>query len=281
MSDKGDNDDQDKKKEPTFPEGYEYLDDLIKGKLNRRAEIDKQLQAASKDRSKPNHHTLKYSPPGFTTGPSGNKERQMEQWKAEKTQIEADINESVELQMNVLETDPETAAQIRQTLMDKMYPNPFEGKGEKELQRVGKVEKDINSSQDYMRVQLKNFREGTPKDPKSPEDIQKESDQTEKDLGNSQEFMQRQIDVFRARNADKPSRSLPKRKRKSNQGCRCRQSFRNRSATPKHWKNQRRNPRRQKGKRISHPTKINRVRVQCHGLCFCRVIGVLWPDDYR
>lgn len=214
MSDQGDNDDQGKKKEPTFPEGYEYLDDLIKGKLNHRAEIDKQLQAASKDASKPNHHTLKYSPPGFTTGPSGNKERQMEQWKAEKTQIEADIYESVELQMNVLETDPETAAQIRQTLMDKMYPNPFEGKGEKELQRVGKVEKDINSSQDYMRAQLKNFREGTPKDPKSPEDIQKESDQTENDLGNSQEFMQRQIDVFRARNADKPSQEPPKEEAK-------------------------------------------------------------------
>ncbi|AYQ30964.1 hypothetical protein [Runella sp. SP2] len=193
MSDKGDNDDQGKKKEPTFPEGYEYLDDLIKGKLNRRAEIDKQLQAASKDASKPNHHTLKYSPPGFTTGPSGNKERQMEQWKAEKTQIEADINESVELQMSVLETDPETAAQIRQTLMDKMYPNPFEGKGEKELQRVGKVEKDVNSSQDFMRNLIKNYREGAPKDPKSPQEIKREAEKSEKEFNNSQGFMQQQL----------------------------------------------------------------------------------------
>ena len=211
MSGKDDNDDKDKKNEPAFPEGYEYLDELIKDRMTRRQEIDKQLEAASKDTSKPNAHTPKYTPPGFTTGrPSANQDFPVQKLKTEKTQLEADINESIELQMHVLETDPQTAAQIRQTLTDKMYPNPFEGKGEKELQQVGKVEKDIDASQDYMRVQLKNFREGAPKDPKSPEDIQKESDQTEKELNNSQEFMQRQIDVFRARNADKPLQEPPK-----------------------------------------------------------------------
>ena len=209
MSGKDDNDN--KNKEPRFPEGYEYLDELIKDSMTRRQEIDKQLEAAAKDTSKPNAHTPKYTPPGFTTGrPSANKDFPVQKLKTEKTQLEADINESIELQMHVLETDPQTAAQIRQTLTDKMYPNPFEGKGEKELQQVGKVEKDIDASQDYMRVQMKNFREGTPKDSKFPEDIQKESDQTEKELNNSQEFMQRQIDVFRTRNADKPLQEPPK-----------------------------------------------------------------------
>lgn len=208
MSGKDDNDD--KKNEPAFPEGYEYLDDLIKERMNRRKEIDKQLEAASKDTSTPNKHTLKYYPPGFTTGrPSANKEFQTEQLKAEKTQIDADIHESVELQIQVLETDPETAKQIRQTLTDKMYPNPFEGKGEKELERVGKMEKDINTSQDYMRVQLKNFREGTPKDTKSPEDIRKESVQTEKEFNDSQEFMQRQIDAVKERGTEKTPEQSP------------------------------------------------------------------------
>lgn len=209
MSGKDDNDD--KNKEPRFPEGYEYLDELIKDRMTHRKEIDKQLEAASKDTSKPNAHTPKYTPPGFTMGrPSANKDFYIGKLQGEKTQIDVGIKQRVEQEMVDLGTDPETAAQIRQTLTDKMYPNPFEGKGEKELQQVGKVEKDIEASQDYMRVQLKNFREGTPKDSKSPEEIQKESDQTEKELNNSQEFMQRQIDVFRARNADKPLQEPPK-----------------------------------------------------------------------
>lgn len=204
MSGKDDNDDKDKKNEPAFPEGYEYLDDLIRERLNRRKEIDKQLEAASKDTSKPNTHTPKYTPPGFITGrPSANKDFPIQKLETEKTQIEADITESVELQMNVLETDPETAAQIRQTVMDKMYPNPFEGKGKKELEHVGKMEKDVDTSQDYMRAQLKNFREGTPKDTKSPEEINKDAAQTEKELDNSQEFMQQQIAAFKERGAEK------------------------------------------------------------------------------
>jgi hypothetical protein len=204
MSGKDDNDDKDKKNEPAFPEGYEYLDDLIRERLNRRKEIDKQLEAASKDTSKPNTHTPKYTPPGFTTGrPSANKDFPGQKLEAEKTQIEADISESVELQMQVLETDPETAAQIRQTLTDKMYPNQFEGKGAKELQQVGKMEKDVDASQDYMRAQMKNFKEGTPKDTKSPEEINKDAEQTEKELNNSQEFMQRQIATVKERGAEK------------------------------------------------------------------------------
>lgn len=204
MDGKDDNDDKNKKNEPAFPEGYEYFNDLMKEGLNRRKEIDKQLEAASKDTSKPNTHTLKYTPPGFTTGrPSANKDFQVQKLEAEKTQIEIDINESIELQMHVLETDPETAKQIRQTVTDKLYPNSFEGKGEKELEQVGKMEKDINTSQDYMRVQMKNFREGTPKDTKSPEEINKDAAQTEKELNNSQEFMQQQISFVKERGAER------------------------------------------------------------------------------
>ncbi|MFN8343514.1 MAG: hypothetical protein U0X91_00830 [Spirosomataceae bacterium] len=202
MSGKDDNDD--KKNEPAFPEGYEYFDDLMKEGLNRRQEIDKQLEAASKDTSKPNAHTPKYTPPGFTTGrPSSNKDFPIQKLEAEKTQIETGINKRIEREMQDLETDPETAAQIRRTVMDKMYPNQFEGKGEKELARVGKMEKDINTSQDYMRVQLKNFREGTPKDTKSPEEINMDAAQTEKELNNSQEFMQQQISAVKNRGTEK------------------------------------------------------------------------------
>lgn len=197
-------DDKDKKKEPTFPEGYEHLDDLMKEGLERRREIDKELEAASKDTSKPNAHTPKYTPPGFTTDrPSANKDFRVQQLEAEKTQIETGINKRIEREMQDLQTDPETAAQIRQTVMDKMYPNPFENMGEKQLEQVGKSEKDINASQDYMRVQMKNFREGTPKDTKSPEEINREAAKTEKELNNSQEFMQRQIAAVKERGTEK------------------------------------------------------------------------------
>ncbi|WP_273209109.1 hypothetical protein [Runella zeae] len=197
-------DDNDKKKEPTFPEGYEHLDDLMKQGLERRQEIDKQLEALSKDPSKPTVYAPKYTPPGFATGrPSGNKDFTIGRLEAEKTQIETGINERIELQLQVMETDPATAKQIRQTVMDKLHPNVFEGKGEKELERLGKMEKDINASQDYMRTQMKNFREGTPKDPKSAADLQRESAQSEKELNNSQEFMQRQIAAVKERGTEK------------------------------------------------------------------------------
>jgi hypothetical protein len=210
MDGKDDNDDKDKKNEPAFPEGYEYLDDLIRERLNRRKEIDKQLEAASKDTSKPNTHTPKYTPPGFTTGrPSANKDFPGQKLETEKMQIETGINKTIEREMRDLETDPETAAQIRQTVMEKMYPNQFEGKGEKELQQVGKMEKDVDASQDYMRVQMKNFREGTPKDTKSPEEINKDAAQTEKELNNSQEFMQQQIAAVKERGAEKTPEQPP------------------------------------------------------------------------
>jgi hypothetical protein len=210
MSGKDDNDDKGKKNEPAFPEGYEYFDELMKEGMNRRKEIDKQLEAASKNTSTPNKHTLKYSPPGFTTGrPSANKDFRVQKLEAEKTQIETGINKRIEREMQEIGTDPEMAAQIRQTVMDKLYPNPFEGKGEKELGRVGKMEKDIDTSQDYMRVQLKNFKEGTPKDPKSPEEIKREATKNEKELNNSQEFMQRQIATVKEREAEKTLEEPP------------------------------------------------------------------------
>lgn len=198
------NDDKDKKKEPTFPEGYEHLDDLMKEGLERRREIDKELEAASKDTSKPNTHTPKYTPPGFTTGrPSANKDFRVQKLEAEKTQIETGINKRIEREMQDLQTDPETAKQIRQTVMDKMYPNQFENMGEKQLERVGKTEKDVNASQDYMRTQMKNFRDGTPKDTKSPEEINRDAAKTEKEMNSSQDFMQRQIAVVKERGAEK------------------------------------------------------------------------------
>jgi hypothetical protein len=99
MDGKDDNDDKDKKNEPAFPEGYEYLDDLIRERLNRRKEIDKQLEAASKDTSKPNTHTPKYTPPGFTTGrPSANKDFPGQKLETEKMQIETGINKTIERQ---------------------------------------------------------------------------------------------------------------------------------------------------------------------------------------
>lgn len=208
MSGKDDNDD--KKNEPAFPEGYEYFDDLMKEGLNRRQEIDKQLEASSKDTSTPNAHTPKYSPPGFTTGPpSSNKDFPIQKLEAEKTQIETGINKRIEGEMKALETDPETAAQIRQTVTDKLYPNQFEGKGKKELERVGKMEKDVDASQDYMRAQMKNFREGTPKDTKSPEEISKDAAQTQKELNNSQEFMQQQIAAVKDRGPEKTPEQSP------------------------------------------------------------------------
>lgn len=206
MSGKDDNDDKDKKKEPTFPEGYEHLDDLMKEGLERRREIDKQLEALSKDTAKPKVHAPKYTPPGFTTGrPSNNnsKDFAIEKLEGEKTQIELDIHERIDVHLHVFETDPDTAKQIRETVMDKLHPNPLEGKGEKELERVGKTEKDVNSSQDYMRIQMKNFREGTPRDTKSPEEINRDAAKTEKELNNSQDFMQRQIAAVKERSAEK------------------------------------------------------------------------------
>lgn len=204
MSGKDDNDDKDKNQESAFPEGYEHLDDLMKQGLERRQEIDKQLEALSKDPSKPTVYAPKYTPPGFATGrPSGNKDFIIGRLEAEKTQIETGINERIELQLQVMETDPATAKQIRQTVMDKLHPNVFEGKGEKELERLGKREKDINASQDYMRAQMKNFREGPPRDSKSPEEINRDAAKTEKELNNSQEFMQRQIAAVKERGAEK------------------------------------------------------------------------------
>ncbi|MFN8345083.1 MAG: hypothetical protein U0X91_08770 [Spirosomataceae bacterium] len=194
MAEKGKNDDKDKKKEPTFPEGYEYFEGLIKSGLSRRQEIDKQLAALAKDSSTPNRYTPAYRPPGFVTGrPSANKDFYIGRLEVEKLQIDTTIHTRIEREMQAIGTDPETARQIRQTLTDKLYPNPFEGKGQKELERLGKMEKDVNSSQDFMRNLIKNYREGTPKDPKSPQDIKREAEKTEKELNNSQEFMQQQL----------------------------------------------------------------------------------------
>lgn len=204
MDGKDDTNDKDKNKEPAFPEGYEYFDDLMKEGLNRRKQIDKELEAASKNTSMPNAHTLKYTPPGFTTGrPSGNRDFYLGKLEAEKIQIETGINQSIDREMQALGTDPETAKQIHGMVMEKLYPNSLEGKGEKELEKVGKMEKDVDASQDYMRVQIKNFREGTPKDTKSPEEINKEAALTEKELNNSQEFMQQQITAVKKRGAEK------------------------------------------------------------------------------
>lgn len=195
---------KEEKKEPAFPEGYEYFDTLMANDLKRRQEIDKELAALGKSSSKPEKLTPKYTPPGFVTGrPSGNRDFYIEKLEGEKKQIEIDVNEMIEVQMHVLETDPETAAKIRETVMDKLHPNVFKDKNEKEMQRLGKLEKDLDTSQDYMRRQMEQFRKKSSKEekekPQASEKKPKEepTDNTKNSLDASQEFMQKQLERFR------------------------------------------------------------------------------------
>ncbi|RDB07845.1 hypothetical protein [Runella aurantiaca] len=195
--------DQQKEKDnraPAFPEGYEYLNDVMAQGLQRRREIDKQLEQTSTSEQKPNAYRVQYRPPGMLGGgPSVNRDYYTQQLKTEKDQIATTLEKRVEHEIEMTRPDELTAAQIRETYNEKMYPNPYAGKSSKELEQLGRQEKDLESSQDLMRTQLKNFRDRPAKEGQlSPEEANKPVKE-EKSLDASQELMMKQLSFVRER----------------------------------------------------------------------------------
>ena len=191
---------EEEKKTPpvAFPEGYDYINEIIAPSLQRSDEINRQLAEYSKASQAPaKPYTLELRPPG-TVGnrPSTNWAYRMEKLTEEKSQVEANMTRQVDWQMQMTSADEATKAQVREAMDRRLYPNPYEGMSEKEAHKAGKQPKDPEQSQDWMRDRLVRFR--------NPSSKEKE----ENPLDDSQKIMLGQMESVRKKEAgEKPKES--------------------------------------------------------------------------
>lgn len=151
--------DKEDKEEYPFPEGYEYIGDIVSEARTKIEYIDKQLDRTPRTFEKPKPFVPRYNPPGFLqparpTNPM-NVIYDLEQ---QKTAIERQVNWRVERTIEAHRLDEQTAGQLREATFNRLHPNPFDGKSELEMKWIRKQEKDINYSQEYMRWYLSKAR---------------------------------------------------------------------------------------------------------------------------
>ena len=70
--------------------------------------------------------------------------------------LEKDVKGRVEVEIRGI--DPETANYIRKVTDEKINPNPFKGKTDAELDKINPMQKDLDHSQNFMVVRMKNAR---------------------------------------------------------------------------------------------------------------------------
>lgn len=181
-----------------FPEGYDYINEIIAPSLQRSDEINRQLAEYSKASNTPaKPYKLELRPPGTVdNGSSINWAYRMDQLNEEKALLSANVNRQVDWQIQMTSADPKTAGLALEAVDRRIYPNPYEGMSEKEAQKEGKQPKNLEQSQDWMRDRLVRFRNPVSKE------------KGENPLDGSQKIMLGQMDMVHTKEAEeKPKES--------------------------------------------------------------------------
>lgn len=185
------NKDDKRKEHHPFPENLEYVEELVNEARKKTEMIDKQLDTTPREFKKPDRYVPRYNPPGFLkTAKQTNPVNVVYDLEKQKSEIEAGINVRVEREIDALSLDDETAKQLREATFHRMNPNAFEGKSDKEMERLQKASKDMNYSQDYMLQRRTNFKAKESAEKSSPPIQETDVKKDEKPFSMSARFTQ-------------------------------------------------------------------------------------------
>ncbi|MDQ6482162.1 hypothetical protein [Dyadobacter sp. LHD-138] len=150
--------DKDKIDEVAYPEGYEYIRDIVKPyrddiwKLNEQIDKLDQQQLVAQT-SQP---VLAHNPPGFTQSRfvQGTSREYLEN-KREEIYQQLDNRTKVEIK----ELDSQDQKSIKEAVRDDVDRNPFRNMDKEELKELKNENKDLSMSQNYSDMLLKNEKQ--------------------------------------------------------------------------------------------------------------------------
>ena len=138
-----------------YPPEFEYLNEIVGEKTAQLQQINKQISDMPK--TPPDILRLRYDVPGSNKALQDTKNMQgLGSLERMRDSLEKDVKERVEAEIRGI--DPETADYIRRVTDEKINPNPFKGKSDAELDKINPMQKDLDHSQNFMVVRMKNAR---------------------------------------------------------------------------------------------------------------------------
>lgn len=154
---------EDKKKAPSFPEPFEYLNEELAPHFMRYHELIGMQKAYNEKEGKsekPNVLKLVLTPPTIGIGgPSNNLSQNNSKIDNEFRELDSFLTRKIENLIKENELDEKLSGQLRETLIERKYPNPFRNKSLKEIESLRTTNKDYETSAQFLLDQRQRFKE--------------------------------------------------------------------------------------------------------------------------
>ena len=148
-------DDSDEQKRSRFPEGYEYIEDIIGQQIKVIRNVEKQISSLPNVR--PAILKFEFNPRGMgKVTQLGNFAETRNYLERQLASLEKELDKRVAAETRNLDSDD--VVKIKEAIVDLRNPNPFEGKTEQEMKYYKPFEKDLNNSQHFTKRLLENSR---------------------------------------------------------------------------------------------------------------------------
>ncbi|AUD02169.1 hypothetical protein [Spirosoma pollinicola] len=136
-------------KKPVFPAGYEHVEESLDDTIQHVQQLEDQINNIPKEQGP----TIKYNPP-YSIGRvvPGTRDRTRLFLKDRQHEIKMDTLSKTEDATR--DTDGQTGRVVRDTVREKLFPNPYRQVSREERLDDRDALKDIEQSQDYMDAEL-------------------------------------------------------------------------------------------------------------------------------
>lgn|GEM_PF-6728942 len=157
MANKDDKKDgKDQPEEVEYPEGQEYIRDIVKPYRDKIWQLNQQIDKLDqKQVQEPPKYTMTHNPPGYLrtrVPPSYNRDILVNQ----REDVHQQLDKRVGVEIKELESNEQLA--VREAVRDDVDRNPFLGKSKEELEKFKGESKDLSVSQNFNMMLMKNFR---------------------------------------------------------------------------------------------------------------------------
>lgn len=141
----------DKKINPSFPAPYEYLNEELAPHFQRFHELEGMRKVYEQRTIKPKDFKPALLPPEYSIcGPSDNQLKNSAGTNLEFQKLDLLLTQKIERLIEEHKLDADLSRQLRDTLLEKKYPNPFKDKGPKEFAWLRTTSKDIETSAQFL-----------------------------------------------------------------------------------------------------------------------------------
>lgn len=150
----------DKNTIPSFPEPYKFLNEELAPHFKRFHELEDLRKTSNRNLMQPRDLKPAFSPPEYSMGsPSNNPYKNSSRIDVELEKLDSFLTQKIEGLIKEHELDAALSKQIRETLLEKKYPNQFRDKTPKEIEYLRTTSKDIETSAQFLLEERRRYKE--------------------------------------------------------------------------------------------------------------------------